>query len=171
MLLAPLGLALATLAVFWSDLARETAYYGTDTVAYYYPLTSWYAEQLKAGRLPLWLPYIFGGYPLFADGEVGMLYPLNLLAFALLPSDIAFVWLRPLHFWLAGLFSYWLSRLLGISRFGALLAGLTFSYGSFLVAHLQHENLVRSTVWLPLSLGLMELALRAGGGRRVGWLL
>jgi hypothetical protein len=160
-----------TLAVFWNDLARGVIYFGPDTVAFYYPLMTWYAAQLKAGHLPLWLPYIFGGYPLFADGEVGMLYPPNLLAFGLLPSDLAFTWLRPLHFWLAGLFTYWLGRLLGQSRFGATLAGLTFSYGSFLVDHIQHENLVRSTVWLPLALGLLELALRAGGRRRLGWLL
>jgi hypothetical protein len=170
-LLAPLGLGLVTLAVFWNDLTRGVAYYGQDSVAFYYPLMTWYAAQLKAGHLPLWLPYIFGGYPLFADGEVGMLYPPNLLAFGLLPSDIAFIGLRPLHFWLAGLFTYWFGRLLGQSRVGAMLAGLTFSYGSFLVGHLQHENLVRSTVWLPLALGLLELALRAEGRRRLGWLL
>src|SRR5207248_7426309 len=170
-LLPALGLGLATLAVFWNALARGVIYFGPDTVAFYYPLMTWYSGQLKAGHLPLWLPCIFGGYPLFADGEVGMLYPPNLLAFGLLPSDVAFTWLRPLHFWLGGLFSYWLGRLLGLSRFAALLAGLTFSFGSFLVSHLQHENLVRSTIWLPLVLALMELALRAAGPRRIGWLL
>jgi hypothetical protein len=168
---APLVLGLFTVLVFWHGIAHGLAYYGSDTEAFYYPLTSWYAGQLRSGTLPLWLPYIFGGYPLFADGEIGMLYPLHVLAYALLPADVAFVWLRPLHFWLAGVFTFWFGRLLGLSRFGALIAGLTFSYSSFLVSHLQHENLVRSTIWLPLALGLLELALRAEGRRRLGWLV
>ena len=54
------------------------------------------ALALKEGRLPLWEPGLFGGYPLFADGEVGMLYPLHLLAYGLLPPDLAFAWLRPI---------------------------------------------------------------------------
>jgi hypothetical protein len=172
--LAPLGplltLTLVTGLVFWRDLFGGQAYYGADTLAFYYPLTVWYAEQLRAGHLPLWFPLMFGGYPLFADGEVGMLYPLHLLAYGLLPPDLAFAWLRPIHFWLAGLFSYLFARVLEQRRFGATLAALTFSYGSFLVGHLQHENIVRSAVWLPLALLLLELAFRRRGPARLGWL-
>jgi membrane protein YfhO len=160
-------LAGVTLVVFWQDLFGGQAYYGSDTLAFYHPLTVWYAEQLRSGHLPLWFGYIFGGYPLFADGEIGMLYPLNLLAYLLLPIDSAFVLLRPLHFLLAGVFTYWLGRLIGLQRFGALLTGLSFAYGSFMVGHLQHENIIRSTVWLPLELALLELAFRRIGRRRL----
>lgn len=167
----PLGLLVATVVVFWRDLFEGAAYFGSDTLAFYYPLTTWYAEQLRTGEFPRWVPFIFGGYPIFADGETGMLYPPNLIAFTLLPPDRAFVLLRPLHLWLAGLFAYWLARLLGARRFGAFIAGLTFSYGGFLVAHLQHENIIRGAVWLPLVIGFFELAMRAAGRRRVSWLL
>lgn len=170
-LLPPLALALVAALVFWGDLVAGSTFYGPDTLSFYYPLTSWFAAQLRSGSLPLWIPLIFGGYPLFADGEVGMLYPLHLLAYRLLPSAVAFVWLRPVHFWLAGLCAYGLGRLLGLRPLGALLAALTFGYGSFLVAHLQHENIIRSSVWLPLAIGALELALRQRGRRRVSWLL
>ena len=163
----PVAVLLAVMAaVFWQDLFGGQVYFGSDTLSFYYPLTAWYAEQLRSGHLPLWIPYIFGGYPLFADGEIGMLYPLQLLAYVTLPAETAFSILRPLHFFLAGVFTYWLGRLIGLQRFGALLAGLGFSYGSFMVGHLQHENIVRSTVWLPLALGLLELALRRSGRGR-----
>jgi hypothetical protein len=163
----PVVVLLATmLAVFWQDLFGGQAYFGPDTLSFYYPLTAWYGEQLRSGHLPLWIPYIFGGYPLFADGEIGMLYPLHLLAYLTLPAETAFSILRPLHFFLAGAFTYWFGRLIGLQRFGALLAGLGFSYGSFMVGHLQHENIVRSAVWLPLALGLLELALRRSGRGR-----
>jgi Bacterial membrane protein YfhO len=163
----PVAVLLGTmLAVFWQDLFGGQVYFGSDTLSFYYPLTAWYAERLQSGHLPLWIPYIFGGYPLFADGEIGMLYPLHLLAYLNLPAETAFAILRPLHFFLAGVFTYWLGRLIGLQRFGALLAGLSFSYGSFMVGHLQHENIVRSTVWLPLALGLLELALRRSGRGR-----
>src|SRR4051812_32854526 len=60
------------LLVFWQDLFAGRVYFGSDTLAFYYPLTAWYADQLRSGHLPFWIPYIFGGYPLFADGEIGM---------------------------------------------------------------------------------------------------
>ena len=46
-----------------------------------------------------------------------------------------------------------------------------FAFGSFFVAQIQHENVVRSAVWLPLILLFVELALRASGWRRQQWLI
>src|SRR5205814_2312781 len=53
----------------------------------------------------------------------------------------------------------------------ALVGGLVFAFGSFFVAQIQHENVVRSAIWLPLVLLFVELALRAGGWRRQQWLI
>ncbi|HEV2123706.1 MAG TPA: hypothetical protein VGW38_13140, partial [Chloroflexota bacterium] len=63
---ALLSPALRGTAVHWQD----------DTKYFYFPLLANLAAALKEGRLPLWEPGIFGGFPLFSDGESGMLYPL-----------------------------------------------------------------------------------------------
>jgi hypothetical protein len=140
--------------------------YERDTTLFYYPLTDWFAEQLRAGRLPLWIPTTFAGYPLLADGEIGPLYPPNLLVLPFIPIGPAFVGLRALHTAVAAMLTYGLLRTLQAGRPGALTAGLVFGFGSFLVGQLQHENMIRSAVWLPGELLLLELALRRRGWAR-----
>ena len=47
-------------------------------------------------------------------------------------------------------------RVLGVGRVGALVGGIVFAFGSFFVAQIQHENVVRSAAWLPLVLLFVE---------------
>jgi len=170
------GVALGVIALAAIGLLFETLFFGqlhreNDTYYFYYPVYKWFAEQLQAGQLPLWMPQFFSGYPLFADGETGMLYPPHWLFFGLLPFHAAFVGLRVLHFLMAGAFMYAWMRALTLRRLAALLAALTFAYGSFLVGQMHHENLLRTAVWLPLVLFWTELAYRRAGRARALCLL
>ena len=140
-----------------------------DTGAFYYPLTAWFAQELQAGRYPLWCPLIFGGYPLFADGEIGMLYPPNLLALVVLPTELAFAVVQAAHYLVAAGGTYALARVLGVGRAGAAYAGVAFALGGFMVGHLDHGNILRSAAWLPALLCCGELALRAADRRAVAW--
>lgn len=168
----PLALLLACALVFHGpELFGGRVFSESDTRLFYYPLTDWFAEQLRAGRLPFWIPTMFAGYPLLADGEIGPLYPLNLLLLPFVPVGAAFVALRVVHTALAAGLTYALTRVLGASRLGGFVGGLVFSLGSFLVGQLQHENMVRSAVWLPGVLVLFELALRRRGWARQRWLV
>ncbi|MDP8924371.1 MAG: YfhO family protein [Chloroflexota bacterium] len=161
-----LVLVLCCVVLFRDGLFGDAVFYQRDTVLFYQPLGRWVADQLKAGHLPLWMPLIFGGYPIFADGELGMLYPPNLILLTLVPAQLVLTAGRALHLFLAGAFMLAFLRVLGVGRWGALVGGLVFAFGSFFIAQLQHENLVRSAVWLPLILLLVERALRAGGWAR-----
>ncbi|MFN0071528.1 MAG: YfhO family protein [Chloroflexota bacterium] len=169
--LAILGLLLSPLLVFAPGLVNGDVFYGKDTLQFYYPLTEWFVGQLRGGTIPLWIPHIFGGYPLFADGEIGMAHPLVLLTGLLFSPETAITLLRSLHFGLAAVLAYWLAVVLGLRPFGAVIAGLVFAFGSFLVGHMQHDNILRSAVWLPALLALAELALRAGGVTRLRYAL
>lgn len=163
--------ALCTLILFRDGLFLGSIFFERDTELFYLPLVRWYLEQLRAGYLPLWMPLIFGGYPLFADGELGMLYPPNVLLGFVLDADTYLQVSRALHVCLAGAFTIAFLRVLHVRRAGALVGGLVFAFGSFFVAQIQHENVVRSAVWLPLVLLFVELALRSAGWRRQQWLI
>ena len=141
-----------------------------DTGAFYYPLTVWLSQELAAGRFPLWCPLIFAGYPIVADGEIGLLYPPNVLALLLLPVDVAFILVRSAHYLLAAAGLYGLGRVLGIGRAGSAFGGVAFALGGFMFGHLDHGNIVRSAAWLPLTLCCADLALRACDRRRWLWL-
>lgn len=155
-----------TLVFFQDALLKGRVFYENDTAVFYYPLTSRIDAVLGRGELPLWSPYIFAGYPLFADGEGGMLYPITVLLLFLLPAGEGFLWSQVGRFFLASLFMYIFARSLEISRPGALISALVFAYGNFLVAQIQHSNLGNSAIWLPLILFFIEKAVRSQGSRR-----
>ena len=164
-------IAACTTILFRDDLLRGEIYFERDTDLFYLPLVRWYLDQLQLGRIPLWIPLIFGGYPLFADGELGMLYPPNVLLGAFLGADTYLQVSRALHVFLAGAFTIGLMRVFGTGHVAALVGGLVFAFGSFFISQIQHENVVRSAVWLPLVLMFVELGLRATGWRRQQWLI
>ena len=164
-------LAVCSLVLFRDGLFGGRIFYERDTFLFYGPIGRWVAEQLHAGNLPLWSPLIFGGYPVFADGELGLLYPLNLLLLPIVPVAASMTVMRALHLFLAGTFMLAFLRVHGVGRWGALLGGLVFAYGSFFITQIQHENVVRSAAWLPLTLLLVELALRRVGWRRQQYLV
>src|SRR4029450_2258100 len=120
---AALGaIALVATALVGEGLVNGRVAFERDTYLFYYPLYQWFAEQFKAGHLPLWIPQLFSGYPLYADSETGMLYPPHWLFFGLFPTPTAFVALRLLHFVMAGAFMYAWMRVLALRRLAALLA-------------------------------------------------
>lgn len=161
------ALILLTCAVLFSF--RDAILYGLvafekDTLVFFYPLEAWFAEEFKAGRFPLWNPYIFAGYPAFADGEIGLMYPLHLVMLRFLSVEQTFIWLRISSVLIAACSAYALCRALGLGRLPGVLAGVTFSLGSFFLVQQHHENVTRTAAWLPLVLALTEWALH-----RPGW--
>jgi hypothetical protein len=153
---ALLVIAACALILHRDGLGGGPAFYELDTRLFYFPLADWVSQQLHSGNFPLWLPGIFTGYPIFADGELGLGYvPQVALLFAL-PAPIAMVWLRVLHVFLAGAFTYAYLRTLRLDALPALGGGLVFAFGSFVTAQLHHENVVRSAVWLPAALICLE---------------
>src|SRR5579864_4636724 len=143
--------------------------YERDTTVFYYPLFEWASQQIHKGQFPLWCPQMLGGYPLFADGELGLASPLVLVAMYALPPDVAFVVLRLVFVGIAAVGAYALARAWRLPRTASLVAGITFSLGSFLPAHIQHENVVRTAAWLPVTLACVEHAVRQAGRKRCRW--
>jgi hypothetical protein len=163
---AVLLLALVTLGAFWETVAHGQVATENDTRIFYYPLFVRLGEAIKAGQLPLWSSQLFGGYPIFADGEAGTLYPLHLLSLLVLPIETAFIWMRPVRFFQAAVFTYLFCRSIGLGRFGAVVGALCFAFGGFAFAQMHHANISTSAVWLPLALAFGELAVRSPGRRR-----
>ena len=154
-LLAVISLSLA------DGLLSNVVAYERDTTVFYFPLMTWLGQQLQHGVFPLWTPQFFGGYPIFADGEIGLAYPPVLLALVSLPADRAFIILRLLHLCLAGAGTFALARTWRLPYASAALAGLVLTLGNFLQAQIHHENIVRTASWLPLILACTEKALCA----------
>jgi hypothetical protein len=137
-----------------------------DVKVYYFPLLVATAHALAQGHLALWSPAIFGGYPLFADGEAGMLYPIHLLLLPWLRPETALVALRVLHSALAAGFTVALLRALGTGRTAAVVGGLVYAYSGFAAGQIVHTSVFHAMTWLPLQFCFAERALSARGAAR-----
>lgn len=168
-----LVILIITLAVglfFSQSLLNGTIFYESDTSLFYYPVLAEIADALRQGTLPLWSPYIFGGYPLFADGEGGVLHPVNLILLTFFPLEQALVWLVVIRFFLAAIFMYGYGRVIRLEPMAALVPSLVFAFGGFSIAQLHHMNISQSSLWLPLLLLFIELGLRNKGLKRYVYL-
>ena len=158
--IAAAALIAAPLVFFWRAALLRGILIQSDICAFFEPAKVFMHEALRAGRLPLWSPYIFCGYPMAAEGQIAAFYPPALLISWLLPSSGAVNWLIILHVMLAGVGMYLLARALGVSRFGAWLSAFIFSFSGYLFAHLHHVSLVCAAAWLPFVLLFIERAWR-----------
>ena len=113
-------------------------------------------DSFLRGELPLWNPYVFTGVPFLAGGQAGVLYPIGLPLFTLLPTAQAYVWFIALHLLVGGLGTYVYLRAIDTGRWGALLAAVAFSLAGFLVVSFQWPQVVSAAVWLPVVLLCLE---------------
>lgn len=148
-------LAALALLFHWRLIAPNPADRATfpsgDFVHQFYGFTLFEAQEWRAGRLPLWNPYAYGGHPFLADPQSAIFYPLSLLTIwlALLITGgsfpfIALEWEVIAHVFLASTFTYAYVRHLTGSRPAGLFAGLTFAYSGYL------------TGYPPLQLAILE---------------
>jgi hypothetical protein len=112
-------------------------------------------QMLRAGQGPLWNPYIFAGMPLLASIQPGALYPPTWL-FAVFASKVAMNLLVISTYHLALIGTYLFARRSGCNRVGALVAGLAFTFGGYMIGHLGHTNRVTAACWLPWILLALE---------------
>ncbi len=154
-----LGLILVIVLVFFHEIFDGKIIWGADIEYFFYPTRAALADALRRGDISsiLWSPYIFGGYPLFAEGQIGALYPLNWLFALPFPSLLTMYTIQTVsHYFLAGAFTYAYARSMRMRRAGALLAAIGFSFCGFMVAHIYHLSLINAAVWLPLLLLFTE---------------
>src|ERR671924_2356782 len=83
------ALAAWPLIYFWQAALRQGVFIFGDILLFFYPTHLAYANALREGRLPLWEPRMLAGFPLFAEGQIGALYPTHPILYGLLPIDVA----------------------------------------------------------------------------------
>lgn len=146
---AILFLAVWPFLYFWPVTVGQSVWFTTDIVRLFYPFSVELASALNSGRLPLWTLGILGGFPLLAEGEVGALYPVNLVLFKVFPAHFALAYATLFHLAWAGCGMYAYMRSMERRPYGALLAGFIFSFSSFVFGHLSHLAVIATCSWLP----------------------
>jgi hypothetical protein len=120
-----------------------------DLGAYHLPLRAFYQSSLQAGENWTWCPWIFGGYHLHGEGQIGGDHPLHQLLYRVLPLHWAFGlecwWAYPATFF--GM--WWWLRQMRFSTGASQVAAIAFSLCGFMTLRIVHTNAVQVIAHLP----------------------
>ncbi len=136
-----------------------------------YPVWSFVAEWLRRGVFPLWDNRMMGGDPILAEGQYGLLNPLNWLLFGAYPIPQGLVFLRgALSLWLAGVGMYLYLRrspLWRLGRASSLVGAVAYMFADPFIVHLGHPQFNDAMAWLPWALWGVDGAARTS--RSIPW--
>jgi uncharacterized membrane protein YfhO len=130
----------------------------TDQIWQMVPIGSYLMRVHQGGGL-LWDPYMMGGMPALARGDL-FSNPIFHLFSSFLPLAAALSWIAFSNVLLASLFTYLLLREMGAGWFGGLVAALAFAYGGYLVGWLSLTHISSGMIWMPLIFWAFERSLR-----------
>ena len=132
-------------------------HYPIDQVTQTYPGEVYWQKSVKAGQVPLWNPYVFGGQPQLSNSIWGVLCPAKLLLLFCSPErahSLGYI----LQFFLAGIFMMAFLRELGQSRWAAFLGACAYTFNTqFLMLYWIWMNVF---AYVPLALFLFERSVR-----------
>ncbi len=164
------GLVLAALALVFAlpdDLVLAAP--DTDMVSEFVAWRAYLADSLRAGHVPLWNPYTYGGQPFLGGFESAVLYPPNLL-FAVMPLGPALNFSILLHLVILGWGMRRWAAWRGLEPRAAALAGVIVPLSGAVFPHVYagHLSNLCTMAWAPwIFLGL-EKGARGGRG---GWFM
>jgi hypothetical protein len=166
-------LVAAAAVYFWPIVAPSpTRSITSDLGAYTYPWRRYVTQELFLGRLPHWTPYAGYGFPLLADIEATVLYPVSLIGSLVSGGDLTYRATQIenlVHYPVAGLGMYLLLARTGTGWAGAMVGALTLMFSGFFWAHVAHVTVLESASWVPwLLLGVVHLLERPTGRAIVG---
>jgi hypothetical protein len=145
---------LAVWFIFWLPVVCSWTH-TDDLGAYHLPLRSYYQTALEAGENWTWCPWIFGGYHLHGEGQIGGDHPLHQLLYRALPLDWAFSlecwWAYPATFF--GM--WWWLRQLRFSPIASTTTAFALSLSGYMTLRVVHTNAVQVIAHLPWLLGCL----------------
>ena len=145
--IAPLAVVAVALVQFAPVLAGRV-YRFEDIAAYFEPLWTAAARQMRAGRLPIWDHGAWSGQPLAGDPQLGLFYPPNWL-WLVFPALRAYAVGVLAHSMWGGLGMYALARARGRSPSASAAAGIAIAASGFVVLQTRHIMFVEATAWIP----------------------
>ncbi len=116
-----------------------------------------YSSSLHQHLIPFWSAKIGGGYPIYANGGLGVWYIPNLIFFSTMPTSLAFICSLFFSLLLLGLGMYVWLQLLGRSIVSSLFGALTAALCGYVIVQFTHLTIVQSIGIFPWCLVLTHL--------------
>ena len=143
-----MAVSLAPVLYFLPAILSGSVRSPDDGTIFNTPLRVAAASITLGGSLPLWNPYIFGGMPLHASAQGGLLFPPNWFYLAFAPQAATNLMVVTTYV-IAALGAYLYARRAGASVAGASVTSLAWQWGGFLIGQIGHINVVQTGACLP----------------------
>jgi hypothetical protein len=149
---------LADVALFFHKPLFSAAYlFPWDFRGVQLPMLTFLMDQLHQGHFPLWNPFSYCGYPIFANIEACFFQPL-ILAAAFIASrtsadslPMLLEWAVVLQVWAAGIVAYHLFRNFGAGKISAWTGAVMFQTGGYFASRAEHIGTMMAVAWMPLA--------------------
>jgi hypothetical protein len=137
--------------------------FGTDYLAGSYQFMEFLSNQLRAGVIPKWVPYVYGGVPLHANPG-STYYPTRLALMWLLPDSRVFPALLMTQLIIGGTGMYLLARELGTRTWIAFISGLAFMFTGIVMSGLYsgHDGRIIVATFSPMVFYFIHRGMRTG---------
>lgn len=137
--------------------------FGTDYLQAGYFFYDFISQRTAEGSLTKWVPYVYGGVPLFSNPG-STYYPVRWVADLLLPTSKFFPLLFWFQFGMAGLGMYLLAVELGCRRWVAFVAGLAFQWTGITTSwvYAGHDGRIIVVTLMPLLFFFLRRGVRTG---------
>ena len=157
----------ASISLFYPQIASLHAGLLTrDHRTQHYPWACFLDSALSQGALPWWTWKIHCGFPLLAEGQIGGLYPPNLVLHLLFSANVAYSLSFLLHLVIAGMSFVLYCKHIKLSWPSVAIAALAFLYGNAFGGAYYNFTSLKTLCWFPLSLYLID---RLGDARWGKW--
>ena len=131
-----------------------------DADTFFAPAFTLIADHARVGRIALWNPWQSGGYPEYADPEVGAASPVLVLVGAITGGTEAGFRVYWLLFWFFGaLGMVVLAWHIGAPPWAGFVIALGFAFSGFFTGHAEHTATIYSASFLPWFLWRFDVAL------------
>jgi hypothetical protein len=132
-----------------------------DFVYEYFPFHHFGVQEWWSKRIPLWDPYVLGGFPYQADPQSALFYPVGLLiSFLSGPGGLTeqlLVWETVLDQMLAAAFMYAFVRQLTKNKVASTIGASAFTFSGYLTSYpMQAISVLETAIWIPLVLLFIE---------------
>jgi len=123
----------------------------SDVVSVIYPIKVLIMEFWKEGFVPLWNPYMFGGYPLLANIQMAPFNLTNLL-YLFLSNSLAWGIHVSLQLLISSFFTYLFLRYLKLGKLASILGAMIYAFSGFSLIWWEWDAHSCTVAFLPLIL-------------------
>lgn len=145
--------------IFFKDHIRDFSkiIYGDGDPNYNtLPLRQLFLDSIKNFEMPFWNRYIYSGYPLLANPQAFIFYPVALVFDLIFPLTVAYNLSIIFHYSLAGIFFYLFLKEYELDDLSSFTGGLIFMFSGVMISHRGHAQMLYTIIWFPLILYFLE---------------